>query len=140
MWWCTYSYHFCSSNANCTNTAGSYECHCNDGFIGDGRTCLSMLSNHLIAIFVILNIEWSVALLYSRLLACTVQLWSVNPFGAARRYHATHVHVVLHFTYLLPPPSLKVWLSTSVHSLTTVRLWLLHCTNFRKLPILAFTV
>lgn len=31
----------CHQNARCTNTLGSYQCHCLDGFIGDGLTCRS---------------------------------------------------------------------------------------------------
>ena len=33
----------CSENAICSNTEGSYECTCRNGFIGDGITCLSEL-------------------------------------------------------------------------------------------------
>ena len=29
----------CDVNANCTNTAGSYDCECKHGFRGDGETC-----------------------------------------------------------------------------------------------------
>ena len=29
----------CSINARCTNTAGSYQCNCIPGFIGNGRFC-----------------------------------------------------------------------------------------------------
>ena len=29
----------CSSNANCTDTTGSYDCTCNVGYTGDGFTC-----------------------------------------------------------------------------------------------------
>ena len=29
----------CHENATCVDNDGSYECHCPDGFIGDGRTC-----------------------------------------------------------------------------------------------------
>ena len=30
---------FCSANANCTNTEGSYMCQCQIGFSGDGYIC-----------------------------------------------------------------------------------------------------
>ena len=29
----------CDANAVCTDTDGSYECACNDGYSGDGFTC-----------------------------------------------------------------------------------------------------
>ena len=29
----------CATNANCTNTEGSYECNCGKGYQGDGTTC-----------------------------------------------------------------------------------------------------
>ncbi|XP_072018653.1 uncharacterized protein [Amphiura filiformis] len=29
----------CDTNADCTNTVGSYMCQCKDGFFGDGTTC-----------------------------------------------------------------------------------------------------
>ena len=29
----------CSSNANCTDTIGSYDCTCNVGYDGDGFSC-----------------------------------------------------------------------------------------------------
>ena len=29
----------CDSNAQCTNTLGSFTCACNEGYSGDGRTC-----------------------------------------------------------------------------------------------------
>ena len=29
----------CDVNAQCTNTKGSYTCSCNEGYIGDGKTC-----------------------------------------------------------------------------------------------------
>ena len=30
----------CDSDANCSNTAGSYVCQCQRGYEGDGFTCL----------------------------------------------------------------------------------------------------
>ena len=39
--------HGCNVNAYCKNTAGSHECHCNDGFIGDERTCLAVCVRYL---------------------------------------------------------------------------------------------
>lgn len=34
----------CDANANCTNTIGSYNCTCNEGFTGEGSngTCTGM--------------------------------------------------------------------------------------------------
>ena len=29
----------CDTNANCTNTGGSYVCSCSSGYTGDGITC-----------------------------------------------------------------------------------------------------
>ena len=31
----------CSTNANCSNTLGSFDCQCKDGFVGDGKNCTS---------------------------------------------------------------------------------------------------
>ena len=31
----------CDTNAECTDTEGSYECHCNHGYSGDGFACTS---------------------------------------------------------------------------------------------------
>ena len=36
---CVSSSHGCHSNAACHNTDGSFECQCEDGFLGDGRQC-----------------------------------------------------------------------------------------------------
>ena len=37
---CTKGIHDCSKNASCVNTAGSFNCTCNLGLTGDGRSCL----------------------------------------------------------------------------------------------------
>ena len=34
----------CDTNANCTNTPGSFTCACNLGYSGDGLTCVGELS------------------------------------------------------------------------------------------------
>ena len=36
---CSASSPVCDSNANCSNTPGSYICTCTSGFTGDGKTC-----------------------------------------------------------------------------------------------------
>jgi hypothetical protein len=36
---CDLSSRKCHSDANCTNTKGSYNCTCKDGFFGDGYNC-----------------------------------------------------------------------------------------------------
>jgi hypothetical protein len=38
----------CSPDATCTNEPGTYSCHCNDGFLGDGRTCMKACTTVLI--------------------------------------------------------------------------------------------
>jgi hypothetical protein len=38
----------CASNADCTNTDGSYSCACQDGFTGDGQTCTAAGCDDLI--------------------------------------------------------------------------------------------
>ena len=32
----------CDENAECVDTAGSYECTCSSGYTGDGHTCLDV--------------------------------------------------------------------------------------------------
>ena len=36
---CTTQTHDCSSNGICTNVEGSFQCECQPGFTGDGKTC-----------------------------------------------------------------------------------------------------
>ena len=36
---CEASDHGCHSNANCVNSLGSFNCVCNEGYIGDGINC-----------------------------------------------------------------------------------------------------
>ena len=31
--------HDCSSNANCSNSVGSFQCNCQSGYTGNGRAC-----------------------------------------------------------------------------------------------------
>ena len=38
---CKNGLHKCDINANCTNTIGSFECTCKNGFFGDGKICIS---------------------------------------------------------------------------------------------------
>ena len=35
--------HDCSTNGDCTNVVGSYQCTCKSGFIGDGKICQGKL-------------------------------------------------------------------------------------------------
>ena len=35
----------CASNANCSNTRGSYICACRAGYTGDGKTCRGSFEN-----------------------------------------------------------------------------------------------
>ena len=36
---CTTQTHDCSLNGICTNVEGSFQCECQPGFTGDGKTC-----------------------------------------------------------------------------------------------------
>ena len=38
---CALESHNCHTNANCTNTMGSFNCTCNPGYDGNGITCES---------------------------------------------------------------------------------------------------
>jgi len=42
---CARNKHDCDVNAGCTNNEGSFTCHCNEGYTGDGRTCVSEYEN-----------------------------------------------------------------------------------------------
>ena len=42
--------HSCHENATCTNSDGSYDCHCISGFIGTGFNCSSTLLSLMYAI------------------------------------------------------------------------------------------
>ena len=41
---CSKGLHNCGNNARCENIVGSYLCQCNNGFIGNGQTCLGKQS------------------------------------------------------------------------------------------------
>ena len=36
---CSEGDHICANNSFCVNTPGSYHCHCNNGYEGDGNVC-----------------------------------------------------------------------------------------------------
>ena len=38
---CTTGTDDCDDNAECTNNDGSFSCSCNNGWTGDGKTCMS---------------------------------------------------------------------------------------------------
>ncbi|XP_030849570.1 uncharacterized protein LOC115927613 [Strongylocentrotus purpuratus] len=39
---CTSGKDSCDPNAQCDNTEGGYECECNDGFVGNGKSCTAI--------------------------------------------------------------------------------------------------
>ena len=41
---CSNGSHVCDVNANCTNTVGSHNCTCKEGFTGNGRSCSGTLN------------------------------------------------------------------------------------------------
>ena len=45
---CFYDKYTCDSNADCTNTNGSYTCTCKDDYYGDGKTCEIRLGSYYI--------------------------------------------------------------------------------------------
>ena len=47
---CNEGTNLCDANANCINTNGSYECICNSGYEGSGRTCNSKLQCEIVLV------------------------------------------------------------------------------------------
>ena len=45
---CSNGSHVCDVNANCTNTVGSHNCTCKEGFTGNGRSCSGTASFFII--------------------------------------------------------------------------------------------
>ena len=45
----------CDANALCTNTKGSYDCSCRDGYQGDGRTCTGMDRDSVLKVTLLLG-------------------------------------------------------------------------------------
>ena len=41
---CLSSSHACDVTANCTNTDGSHNCTCKEGYTGDGQSCHGMIT------------------------------------------------------------------------------------------------
>ena len=52
---CSDKIHVCDVNAKCTNTSGSHNCTCTDGYIGDGKSCQRALITILITTWVTEN-------------------------------------------------------------------------------------
>ena len=44
---CKGSNNVCDQNANCSNTAGFYDCTCKEGFTGDGHSCLGKIVTNM---------------------------------------------------------------------------------------------
>ena len=44
---CFLNTHDCSSDADCSNVIGSFQCACKPGFTGDGKTCRGKLGSYL---------------------------------------------------------------------------------------------
>ena len=47
----------CETNANCSNTDGSFKCTCNSGYFGDGNNCSGKLIDTDIVIYVAVQIK-----------------------------------------------------------------------------------
>ena len=45
---CSTGLNNCSYNANCSNTDGSFECHCKSGYVGDGFICIGECIKNII--------------------------------------------------------------------------------------------
>ena len=53
---CKSGNHDCNVNGTCLNTAGYFECVCNDGYYGDGRICTGWLQKIKIVVAVEVSI------------------------------------------------------------------------------------
>ena len=54
---CTANTHDCDSSATCTNTECSFYCTCNEGYTGDGRSCIGELQVHQ-SLLILPRIHW----------------------------------------------------------------------------------
>ena len=96
----------CSSNAQCTNTEGSYECACLDGFLDEspsssaGRVCTSTSIEVLIPLlsflfslftyflsFIILHLSYLAVLHINIVIAPPSLPWIINGKGVQRIVH-----------------------------------------------------